>query len=200
MIIRGYRDEDEAAVYDICLRTGDNGQDATSRYTDPMLPGHVFAGSYIRLEPEHAFVLDDDGTAVGYVLGVVDTRAFEARCERDWWPPLRARYPDPQGIPYEDLTWDQRRTRTIHHPYSSPDVVVRDHPSHLHINLLPQAQRSGNGRRMLETLFAALAAAGSPGVHLAVNQANTSAIGFYRHLGFTDLDEDPYVAFLGRSL
>lgn len=200
MIIRGYRAEDEAAVYDVCLRTGDNGRDAAARYADPMLPGHIFAGPYVRLEPEHAFVLADAGRVVGYVVGAVDTRDFEARCEQEWWPPLRERYPDPQGILYAGLTWDQRLIRTIHRPYRTPDGILRDHPSHLHINLLPEAQGSGHGRRMLDVLFAALAAAGSPGVHLAVNHANTAAIGFYRHLGFTDLDEDPQVRFLGRRL
>ena len=35
-------------------------------------------------------VLDDGTGPGGYVLGALDTRAFEARCEREWWPPLRA--------------------------------------------------------------------------------------------------------------
>ena len=37
----------------------------------------------------------------------------------------------------------------------------------------------------METLFDALAAGGSPGVHLGVAEANQRAIGFYEHLGLT---------------
>ena len=31
----------------------------------------------------------------GYIVGALDTSAFEQRQERDWWPRLRARYPEP---------------------------------------------------------------------------------------------------------
>lgn len=200
MIIRKCRTEDEAALYEICLRTGDDGRDASARYTDPMMPGHIFAGPYARLEPDFAFVLDDSGTVAGYVLGVPDTRAFEARCEREWWPALRARYPDPAAVPAADRSPDQRMAHAIHHPVPAPDAILRNHPSHLHIDLLPQAQGGGNGRRMVGRLLAALTAAGSPGVHLNVSHTNTSAIGFYRHLGFAELGADSHGLFMGRRL
>src|SRR5690606_24125337 len=74
----------------------------------------------------------------------------------------------------------------IHHPPATdPDLLV-DHPSHLHIDLLPSVQGAGFGRRLLERLFEQLAVAGSPGVHLGVSTANTRAIGFYRAMGFIE--------------
>ena len=80
--IRNVRAGDRDAVYDICLRTADAGDDGTHLYTDPLLPGHVWAGAYVALEPEHGFVVDDDGRAIGYILGALDSRAFEAELER----------------------------------------------------------------------------------------------------------------------
>lgn len=202
MIIRKYETADEDAIYDICLRTGRDGQDATELYQDPRLVGHVFAGPYVRLEPDFAFVLDpqDGRPPIGYVLGTPDTREFEARCEKEWWPALRLRYPDPQEVPAGERTLDQTRAYNIHHPYPADAEIVAGHPAHLHIDLLPEAQGGGNGRAMMETLFAALAAAGAPGVHLGVSAANTRAVAFYRKLGFTELKRVPGAYFLGRSL
>ena len=80
--IRHVRAGDRDAVYDICLRTADAGDDGTHLYTDPRLPGHVWAGAYMALEPEHGFVVDDDDRVVGYILGALDSRRFEAQLER----------------------------------------------------------------------------------------------------------------------
>ena len=61
------------------------------------------------------------------------------------------------------------------------------YPSHLHIDMVPRLQSGGNGRRLMTTLTAALREQGSPGVHLGVYAVNTRAVGFYRHVGFTEL-------------
>ena len=78
--------------------------------------------------------------------------------------------------------------------------MVAAYPSHLHVDLLPAAQGGGDGRRLLETLFDALRAAGSTGVHLGVARDNARAVGFYRHLGFTELDGDDGGLTLGLRL
>ena len=66
--------------------------------------GELYAAPYGVLEPEHAFVLDDGaGVAVGYALGALDTLAFEARLEHEWWPPLRAHPLRPDGTTLDDL-------------------------------------------------------------------------------------------------
>ena len=78
--------------------------------------------------------------------------------------------------------------------------MVAGYPSHLHVDLLPDRQGEGWGRRLLETLFDALAATGSPGVHLGVAGANTQAIGFYRRMGFVELKREHGGLTLGRRL
>ena len=88
--LRPYEPRDLDRFYDICLRTGAAGQDATDLVGDPKLFGELYAAPYGVLEPEHALVLDDGtGTAVAYVLGALDSRAFAARCEAEWLPSLR---------------------------------------------------------------------------------------------------------------
>lgn len=195
--IRKYQLGEEQALYDICLLTGDSGVDATGLYQDPALLGEVYVGPYLRFAPEHALVGVDSLGVAGYVLGVPDTVAFEATCERMWWPPLRERYPL-SSFPSE--TPDGRIVGLIHNPpVTSPDVVER-YPAHLHIDLLPRLQGQGDGRRLLTALLDGLAAAGAPGVHLGVSTANQRAIGFYRRMGFTEVETYTHSLVMARQL
>lgn len=195
--IRPYRPDDLDALYEICLRTGAAGHDATALVEDPRLFGELYAGPYGVLEPEHAFVLDDGtGAAVGYVLGALDTDAFEARCESEWWPVLRARYPlQPDGTRLDDLL-----VHLLHHRSLAARAILDEHPSHLHIDLLLGAQSGGWGRRLLDTLFDALRSDGSTGVHWGVSTQNERALGFYRHLRCAELAADPTIVTFGVRL
>ena len=56
--IRPYHPEDLDGLYDICLKTGDTGEDATGLYDDPKLLGHLYAAPYAVLEPDLTFVLE----------------------------------------------------------------------------------------------------------------------------------------------
>ena len=195
--IRHVRASDRDAVYDICLRTADAGDDGTLLYADPQLPGHVWAGPYVALEPQHAFVVDDDGRAIGYVLGALDSRAFEAELERTWWPPLRVQYPLDGAA---TAPGDRIARHLIHHPPRADETIVGDFPSHLHIDLLPVAQGRGNGRRLIDRLLDSLRADGSRGVHLGVSRRNLRAPEFYRALGFEELLADDRHLVFGMRL
>jgi ribosomal protein S18 acetylase RimI-like enzyme len=185
--IRSYRPTDLGALYQICLLTGDNGQDATSLYQDPQLLGHFFAAPYGLFEPSLAFVAEDAKGVGGYIVGALDTQAFQERLESKWWPGLRARYPaPPPSLPSGQLTPDQHVAHMIHHPWRIPGQLATRYPSHLHINLLPRLQASGHGSQLTKTLIAALRQRGSRGVHLHVPHGNQHAAGFYRHFGFTE--------------
>ncbi len=191
VIVRAATPNDRDALYDICVRTGDGGRDATSLIDEPDLYGHLYAGAYLALEPSLATVAVIDDHVVGYVIGALDTAAFEARCEAEWWPVLRERYPLPAG----GTELDRRFVEAIHHPRATPPAVIERYPSHLHIDLLPVAQGRGLGRRLMQHLFDQLRAAGSPGVHLGVDPRNEHAIGFYEHLGMRRHTHDAGVLF-----
>lgn len=189
---------DRERLHEICLRTGDAGGDATELHGDPMLLGHVWAAPYLVHAPEHAFVVADDRGARGYVLGALDSRAFEATLEREWWPSLRDRYP----LGADGRTdADQTVVALLHDPPTAvEEVLAAGYPSHLHIDLLPDAQGQGWGRRLVEQVLGSLADAGSPGVHLGVSARNERAIGFYRATGFTELGRSRHGIAFGRRL
>lgn len=195
--IRPYRPADRQALYEVCLRTGDAGQDATMLTGDPTLLGEIYVGPYLEAEPELALVAELDGAAAGYALGALDTAAFERWCEQHWWGPARARHPAPATPrPYDrELYAVLSDPRLLRHP------ELPDHPSHLHIDLLPPLRGAGVGRRMMEELFLLLAERGSPGVHLGVAVRNVGALRFYDRLGLVPLTRDvDGVRYLGRRL
>jgi len=148
----------------------------------------LFAGPYLFLEPDFAFVLDDGNRAVGYVIGTPDTAAFARAYRERWIPRLAGRYPvppDPPGNPDEEvLALHYRPERLVWPGY-------QEYPAHLHIDLLPPFQGAGHGRALMETFYAAAAGAGAVGVHVTVLKANTRALGFYDRLGFRPLDIAP---------
>ncbi len=188
--IRPVQPGDLADLYRIALLTGDSGQDATAMYRDPDLVGHIYAAPYATLSPETSFVAEDDQGVCGYIVGALDTRAFEARLEAEWWPALRTRLPDPSGPPLE-WTADQRLIHTIHHPPRTPRRLNEPYPSHLHINLVPRRQGQGMGRRLMDRWLATVRDLGSAGAHLGVSGANSRAIAFYEAYGLTLLERLP---------
>jgi GNAT superfamily N-acetyltransferase len=187
MLIRPVESGDLDALYDVCLRTGDAGGDATSRFADPRLLGEVYVGPYLMMPSGIGFTAIEEGVPSGYVLAAVDTRRFEAECEVEWWPALRERHPQP--VADDPSTDDAEVIALIHDPESPPDTVVARYPAHLHIDLLPVLQGRGVGRQMMDRLLDELRARGVPGVHLGVDARNERAVGFYEHLGFDRIDD-----------
>jgi ribosomal protein S18 acetylase RimI-like enzyme len=196
--IRPYRPADLPAVYDICVRTADAGEDARGRYSTDDLMGDLFAGPYVHLEPELAFVLDDGGTAVGYVVGTADTAAFVKRYRDEWIPLLGDKYRMPPPAP---RTAEQDMVALHFLPERMIVPELADHPAHLHIDLLPPYQGRGHGRRLIDA-FAGAARRRASAVHLGMLTANVRARGFYDRLGFEVLpvpDPGP-LTYLGRRL
>jgi len=181
--IRPYRPADRAAVYDVCMRTADAGGDARGRWsTDDLMPD-LFAGPYVDLQPELAFVLDDGRQVVGYVIGTADTAAFARLLRTEWLPRMTAKYPEPD----DQRTPEQRMVGLLYRPERMLVPELAAHPAHLHIDLLPSHQGAGHGRALIDTFRAAVAEAGAPALHVGVDPANTRALGFYARLGFTPI-------------
>jgi ribosomal protein S18 acetylase RimI-like enzyme len=186
--IRPYAAADLPALYDICLKTGEAGQDATALYRDPMRLGHLYAAAYGVLSPDTCFVAEDGEGVCGYIVGALDTFEFEKLCRAEWWPALRQTIADPADTPREAWTPDERLAHLIHHPERTPRRINEPYPSHLHINLYPRQQGRGLGQRMIDAWLERIWSLGSPGAHLGVAPANTRAMGFYAATGWTRLD------------
>lgn len=200
--IRSYRPGDRDAVYDICVRTADAGGDSRHLYPDSELVPSIFAGPYVELEPELAFVLDDgEGRAVGYVLGVADTARFVTAFREKWLPAVGDRFPAPEGD--GERTPSEFMAGLLHDPERMVLAELTAYPAHLHIDLLPEWQGRGYGRSLIAALLDALRARGVGAVHLSMLTANTGARAFYDRVGFheiavpgSDADE---VTYLGRD-
>ncbi len=200
MPIRPLDPADLGACYEVCLQTGDSGADGTELFSQPDLLGDLFVGAYAAFEPELAFVLEDAQGVGGYVFGALDTRAFEARCNKKWWPSLRKKYPEPDTADADNWGAEEWMTLLIHHDVSADDAVVATYPSHLHIDIVSRLQKQGHGGLLMGTLLEALQAAGSPGVHLDTSTRNTNSIAFYRHLGFEELAANEMLVTFGMTL
>lgn len=196
--VRQAHPSDMPRLYRICLETGDSGEDATSLVHDPHLLGHLYLGPYLTREPGCAFVLTRDHQPCGYIIGTPDTVAFNRWMEHHWLPTLRQQYyPDRAGNARSEF--EKGLYASLHRPPTAP-AISRHYPAHLHINLTPEAQGSGGGRALMETLLTHLTGQSIPGIHLVMSASNTGALRFYERLGFTLETETPDSLTLVRAL
>lgn len=201
-MVRPYRPDDRDAVDDICIRTADSGRDASDFYEDPGILPAIFAHPYAHLEPDLAFVVDDGGRAVGYILGTADTPTFVRRFRDEWLPLVTGRFPPPADPSAPPANNDEAMAGLLHNPERMLVAELAPYPAHLHIDLLPPYQRAGHGRRLVEAFVAALRERGVPGLHLGMAAGNVAARRFYDRLGFHEIavaDAGP-VTYLGLQL
>jgi len=187
---------DRSALLDICLKTGNSGNDATNSFFDPEILGSVYVAPYLEFSRDFSFTITSPDPC-GYLLAALDTQTFDARLAKEYWPVLQAKYdkPEPNYMPS-----DLEILSMIHHPEIVPTGIVGSYPSHLHIDLLPKIQGQGIGQQVMTILFNKLKEAGSTGVHLGVGIANLRAQEFYRKLGFTELHLQGDALFMGKVL
>jgi len=193
--IRPYRDADRDALYDICVKTADAGGDATGIFTDDRLWGDVFAVPYVVRHPDLSWVVEsDDGRTIGYVVATDDTDAFERWFREEWWPSRQRSYPLSGAA---EPTRQDGIIRYAGRRAPGGETHAVEYPAHLHIDLLPETQGQGLGRRLIETLFAELQRRGVRGLHLGMNPANTGAGAFYERLGMHRLESNPDTTMYG---
>lgn len=202
MVARPYQQGDEAGVYAVCVETAEHGEPSRLPARSQILLPLVFAGPYLELQPEFAFVLVDNKGIAGYVLGALDSAEFYHRWETEWTPRWVTQFPDIELSDDESERDPADWLRyLLHHPARPlPPELESAYPSHLHIDLLPRARRQGHGRHLLTMLADALRLAGSPGVHLGVAKANENARAFYTANGFEQLAEDGGSITMGLKL
>jgi ribosomal protein S18 acetylase RimI-like enzyme len=195
--IRPFRAGDEIALADICLKTADAGGDATGVLDDDSLWAEIFVLPYVARHPEFAFVAEaDDGRVVGYVVAAPDTRAFEDWFHDEWWPRFAERWPRPASE-------ESRQDGILLYAYgrrAGAEPYGDEYPAHLHIDLLPEAQGRGLGRRLIASVVKALRARGVTGVHLAADVENRGALAFYPRVGFVPISSHEGVQAFARLL
>lgn len=195
--IRPFRPGDEPALAEICLETADAGADGTGIFEDDRIWAEIFVLPYVSRHPDLAFVVEtDDGRVAGYVVATDDTDAFEEWFRRHWWPVRGARWPKPEAE-------RSRQDGTLIYAYArrpGAEPYAAEHPAHLHIDLLPELQGQGWGRRLIEEIVGALRGRGVTGLHLVASADNAGALAFYPRVGFTPIPSPPGVQAFAMNL
>ncbi len=178
----------------VCLETGDSGKDATHLHKLPELVGDIYVAPYVIHEPDLAYALLSEKRVVGYLLGVLDTRAFESLLVDKYWPLAKAKY---QHFKTEITDSDRELLKDLDKQGFSDESLTAKYPSHLHIDIVEAHQGAGYGKSMIAFLLEELKAAGSAGVHLHMSASNDRARGFYKKFGFVEVFENANECIMG---
>lgn len=184
--VRPYRADDRGAIRRICYLTGYMGDPPEWYWRDQESFADMWSSYYTDREPESVFVAESGGAPVGYLLGCVDT--VQA------WDPTRiaARHAIARLCLLRRGTagtmWravgDSVTSRLLHRPLAGSAFVDGRWPSHLHVNLLPEARGKGAGHALMAAWLDRLRSLGSPGCHVETLAENTPAIAFFEASGF----------------
>lgn len=181
--VRPYLPSDRDAVRHICYQTGFMGEPVDWYWRDVESYADMWSAYYTDQEPESLFVaVDDTDGVIGYVAGCVDTSVTPT--------PMKALAPHlfKRLVLYRPGTAGFFRRGMIDNlrDRNGQAGELRDPrwPSHLHINLLPEARGRGAGAALMQAELAHLRRAGSPGCHLSTLHENSAAIAFFRAFGF----------------
>lgn len=193
--IRAAKSSDLADFYRVALLTGDSGSDATGMHLNDEMLGEVFVGPYVKLSLTSCFALVNGLDVIGYGLCVPDTKSFEAISAKNWWPQLQEKYQ-----PYKAQIESNWLLSEIFNPEPSPLELLEEYPAHGHIDLLPEAQGKGWGRKIMQQMERTLIGLGASGFHLRVSPYNRRALDFYQALNYQVLLEKPNEIVVGKRL
>lgn len=144
-----------------------------------------FCDYYAEKCPDTCFVAEENGTVVGYVICCPDSAVFKKE-----FPKFAKRNGSLSIFQRLQCFGDS----VLYLPFKAK------YPAHLHIDILPDAQRKGYGKKLIEALTEELRKQGKCGVMLAVSAGNTNALKFYKALDFKTIFHLPRTYFLGKKL
>ena len=182
--VRPFRRGDGPRLAEISVRTGDTGADASGQYSSDELLPDVMVLPYAERHPEFVFVADGPNGAVGYLVAAPDTEDFSEWFQASWWSTRRPRYVSDAGI-IDARDADLVAYADARRPGNNPHAAA--YPAHVHIDLLPESQGQGFGRKLVDALIERLRQDRVAGVHLVAEAANATAVAFYPRLGFEPL-------------
>ncbi|KAL8621286.1 hypothetical protein ACOMHN_008111 [Nucella lapillus] len=181
---RPYQPHDEEQVYDICLKTCDDGMDGTDVFPEnPKLIGDRLVGRFLALSPEFCFVVEDQNGVNGYVLAARDAHSFMTKTRDSWAPSMCEKYPKPLQ---DDISPAEEVMLSFHSdPVDPGEDVHGRYPSILRLDILAgRLADPAVPRRLLACALCALKAAGSCGVHTELNAGDEFMADIYAKLGF----------------
>lgn len=168
MEIRPYQQKDKEDVRFVCLNS-DGPCKSSKRGINFALA--VYCDYYIEKEGENCFVAtDENDKAIGYIICTENFDNFKEIYIKDYYTRIKK--------------WEYRRRESALRAIASQEKYKDEYPAHLHIDLLPQYQHKGLGRKLMDTLCENLRQKGVKGVMFTVWHKNYNAIKFYEKYGF----------------
>jgi ribosomal protein S18 acetylase RimI-like enzyme len=190
---RPFVEADRAALRDLFARAGASAPGAS-------LWGHleseaaVYLYPYLDLAPGSLFVATDRGTLVGYLTGCLDSSTFPSEEERITAAFRRYRLAlRPATALFLARALADGTLTALRRQPTAGDFTDRRWPSHLHINVAPEARGTGAAAQLMGRWFDQLEQAGSPGCHLQTLVENTRAVRFFTRMGFVPHGLTPVV-------
>jgi hypothetical protein len=152
--VRPYTPRDRPLIEDIGYRTGFMGESSEAFWRHRKSSAAIWIAPYVDTAGEFAPEVGRpefdtvDGNVVGYLTGCVDPERFKGSdtvmMRNIWWYGLLYR-PGVAGFLWRAML-DRVRDRRRGHKAISGELHDPRWPSHLHLNLLPEARGRGLGR------------------------------------------------------
>jgi len=159
----------------------------SGRFDDERLFALVFCLYYVWFETDHCFVAEEEGKAVGYIIGTSKAEAQAADFDRRMLPRIALRL-------YAYTSWRHPaafREVLYWRRHEESEVPPSGYRAHLHINILPGYQRRGLGSGLMAAFTEKLRGEGLDRVYLGTSNHNLKALEFYRKCGFEEIERRP---------
>ncbi|MDE6407098.1 MAG: GNAT family N-acetyltransferase [Anaeroplasmataceae bacterium] len=162
--IRKYQTKDNASVRSICMATAKKG------FRNKEVVCWMFLDYYLESESDHAYVLVDKEEVIGYIVASTNAQLYEKQMKEKWIPKIKE-YSFFLGI------------------FSKICLLVskpldRKYSGGFHMNIAPNYQKLGLGKRLLAVMGNHLSLYGYPYLYLITENKRTRGYGFYKHYGF----------------
>lgn len=164
VVIRKYQKIDIMEVRQICMET------AKKKYKGKEVVCWMFLDYFLESEPEHIFVLVDQGKVVGYIVVSIDSELYTKQMKEKWIPKIR-NYSFLLGF----FSW-------ICLKVSKP--LNQKYGGGFHMNITSQYQHQGYGKKLLDVMGVHLQIYNQRFLYLITENKRTQGYGFYKHYGF----------------
>lgn len=169
MTVRPYKNADCEDVRFVCLNS-DGPCKMSEKKKNFILD--TYCNYFIEREAENCFVAtDDSGKAIGYILCAENFDRFRECYINEYFSKLKK--------------YEFKLRKSALKSIESQEKYKEDYPAHLHIDILPDYQHMGLGKKLMDTLCSHLRQKGVKGIMLTVWKYNDNARKFYEKYGFT---------------
>jgi GNAT superfamily N-acetyltransferase len=192
-VIRAFTDRDRPGLRRLFARAGE-GAPTESLWGHEDSEADVYLTPYMDLEPDSLFIAWVGEEMVGYLTGCLDGTAMpseSARMDaaiRKHRLVLRRR---PAAFFARSLL--DMAICTLRRQPTAGELDDPRWPSHLHMNVLPEARGSGVGAALMHRWLDRVREHGSPGCYLQTLVENTGAVRFFARMGFEPHGPTPLV-------